>query len=131
MKNKKLVILLCAVILAGVYFLTTYTTGEKLCRKLNLESANTVEVIYDNGGVRNAPDNFTITLTKAEKTQLIDYLKSLDLKKHRDDYRTVNSFEVYTFDFKFEDSRTVVYLWGEEEYVSCANMTLYEMYSIL
>ena len=130
MKNKKIIIaLLCVMAMMG-YFFTTYTTGKSMCKKLNLENANTVIAAYDNGGTINAPSNYTVTLAEDEKAQLIDYLKSLNLKKYRGDYRTVESFEVYAFDFKFENSRTVVYLWGDK-YVSCANTTLYEMYSIL
>ena len=132
MKNRKLMILFCAVALVGCYFIITYTTGEKMCHKFNLENAHTVVVAYDNGGTAKAPENFTKTLTPDEKTQLVAYLKSLTLKKYREDYRTINSWERYAFDFQFDTGRTVVYLSGDE-YIDFAstNMDVYVKYSIV
>ena len=114
MKNKKCAILLAALMVVAYYFISTYTTGEKMCKKLNLENTNKVVAAYDNGGTTKAPENFTLTLSEDEKTQLMDYLKSLKLKKHRDDYIYVNSWEMYAFDFQFDNGRTVVYLYGDE-----------------
>ena len=132
MKNRKLLVLLCAVALAIFYFISTYTTGEKICHKLNLENAHTVVAAYDNGGTAKAPENFTRTLTQNEKTQLVDYLKSLKLKKYTDDYRTINSWERYAFDFQFDNGRTVVYLSGDEFIdVASTNTEDYVKYSII
>ena len=113
MKNKRLIIVSLCVAVMG-YFINTYTTGEYLCSKLQLESAQKVVVIHDNGGELNKPDNYTMTLTASQKDLLIDRIKDMRLKKHRDDYIYVSSFEVYTFDFQFENDRTKVYLYGDE-----------------
>ena len=132
MKNRKLLVLLCAVALTMFYFISTYTTGKKICHKLNLENANTVVVAYDNGGTAKAPENFTLTLTQNEKAQLLDYLKSLKLKKYTEDYRTINSWERYAFDFQFDNGRTVVYLSGNEFIdVASNNAEYYVKYSIV
>ena len=102
------------VVMAGLYFVSTYTTGERLCRKLNLEYAEKVIAAYDNGGTANGKENYTVTLNQEEKGQLLDYIRNCRLKKHRDDYISVNSWEMYAFDFQFDGGRTVVYLYGDE-----------------
>ena len=112
MKNKNLIILLCIVAIG--YFINTYTTGKYLCTKLKLEEAQKVVVIYDNGGEHNKLDNYNMTLTDSQKNLVLDFIKDLRLKKHREDYISVNSFERYTFYFQFENSRTKVYLYGDE-----------------
>ena len=114
MKNKKLILAIFIVVMTGLYFVSTYTTGERLCRKLNLEYAEKVIVAYDNGGTANGKENYTVTLTQEEKKQLLDYIRNCRLKKHRDDYISVNSWEMYAFDFQFDSGRTVVYLYGDE-----------------
>lgn len=114
MKNKKLITILLCAVAVGAYFISTYTTGKILCKKLNLESAEKVVVDYDNGGEVKKPDNYKMTLTDSQKQLLIDHIKDLRLKKHRDDYMFVNSFEQYTFDFQFDDYRIKLYMFGDE-----------------
>ncbi len=114
MKNKKLIIALLFAVAVRGYFISIYTTGEKLCQKLGLENSKLAMAYYDNGGKDITSVDYSMQFTDSQSELVIDYIKGLQLKKHRESYMDVTNFEMYTFDFHFDKGRTVVYLISNE-----------------
>ena len=104
MKKKIYIIIILLCIVGGLYYMLSQNlSGAIVVEKLNLENADKVVVLYDKGEMGKQIELEEIPVDEEQRQQLMEYLSSLKLKKHEDDYMEVDSFERYLFDFQFTD----------------------------